>query len=64
MKAKVNRNECIRCGLCAGTCPKVFKMDDEQIAKVILDPIPSEFQDTTREAANACPTGAISIKEE
>lgn len=63
MKANINRDECIGCGLCAGICPKVFKMDDKQIATVILSPIPLELQEDAKEAANTCPTSAISIKE-
>ena len=60
MKAVVN-NECIGCGLCEETCPKVFKMSDE-IAQVIANPVPEDAEDCTREAADDCPAEAIEIE--
>lgn len=29
MKANVDQNTCIGCGLCVGTCPAVFHMNEE-----------------------------------
>ncbi|HKM08191.1 MAG TPA: ferredoxin [Sphaerochaeta sp.] len=62
MKANVDRDECIGCELCVSICPEVFEMDDEQIAKVIADPVPSGVEETAKEAQENCPTGAISIE--
>ena len=37
MKYKVN-DTCIACGMCAGTCPEVFRMnDDTGMAKPMLN---------------------------
>ena len=33
MKVTVDRDACIGCGLCAGICPEVFEMDEENICK-------------------------------
>lgn len=63
MKASIDRDACIGCELCVTICPEVFEMDDEQIATVITDPVPSEFQDSAEEAANSCPVGAINIEK-
>lgn len=63
MKAIVDRDACIGCGLCATICPEVFKMDDEDIATVIADPVPSEHEASAQEAADSCPTDAISIED-
>lgn len=63
MKASVDRDTCISCGLCASICPNVFEMDDEQIAIVIVDTIAPEDEAGAQEAAEQCPVGAITIEE-
>jgi len=63
MKAKVDESACVSCGLCEATCPEVFKMNDSDMAEVIADPVPSEAEDTCREAAEGCPVDAISLEE-
>ena len=39
MKAIVDQDTCIGCGLCEGICPEVFKMEDDK-AIVKNDPVP------------------------
>lgn len=63
MKAQVDANTCIGCELCPTICPEVFKMGDDGIAHTIADLVPSDVEDTAREAAESCPVDAISIKE-
>ena len=63
MKAVVDRDLCIGCGLCAEICPDVFEMDDESIAQVIVDVIPAEAEETAKEAASSCPVEAITIAD-
>ena len=63
MKAIVDRDACISCGLCESVCPEVFKLDDEDISTVIQDPIDSENEDCARESEDSCPTNAIHIEE-
>jgi ferredoxin len=43
MKAIVDADACIGCGLCENTCPEVFKMNAPDIAEVIADPVPGHF---------------------
>ncbi|MCI8480735.1 MAG: ferredoxin [Oscillibacter sp.] len=60
MNATVNEN-CIGCGLCAGTCPAVFTMGDDGLAHG--GEVPPEMLDIAQEARDGCPTSAISIEE-
>jgi ferredoxin len=61
MSVIVDENICIGCGLCADTCPEIFKMDGDT-AKVIVVEIPDTSLDLCRQAADKCPVNAISIK--
>jgi len=63
MKAVVNEETCAGCGLCADTCPDVFEMNDDNVAEVKTDPVPSDAEDSCREAAESCPVEAISLEE-
>jgi ferredoxin len=63
MKAVVDRDTCIACGLCEEICPEVFEPDDEDIAVVKADPVPVEAEATCRQAAEECPVEAISLEE-
>jgi len=62
MKVKVNKDTCIGCNLCADNCPDVFKMEGD-LAIVIVNMVPSEAEDATRETAQNCPVEAITIEE-
>ncbi len=62
MKAIVDEETCIGCGLCAETCPEVFEMDDDK-ARVKVDDVPAGVADSCKEAAENCPVEAIQIEE-
>lgn len=52
---------CTACELCVDTCPDVFQMGSE-IAEVIADPIPAEFEALAQQAADECPVEAIIVQ--
>ena len=63
MKAVVDRDLCIGCGLCEDTCPEVFRLEDDGIAIVIDDSPDPELYGAVRDSADLCPVEAISIQE-
>jgi ferredoxin len=62
MKAIVDEETCIGCGLCAETCPEVFEMEDDK-ARTKVDEVPEDASETCREAAKDCPVEAITIED-
>ena len=53
-------DDCSACGICEDICPEVFELGDE-IAEVKVNPVPSEHEESVREAAEECPTESIEI---
>jgi len=60
MKAIVDQDTCIGCGLCPSIAPSTFDMDGD-VAKVIEDPVSDEA--AAREACESCPVDAISLED-
>lgn len=63
MKANVDKETCIGCGLCPSICDAVFEMDDDGKAKVIADPVPEACESDSKDAEASCPVNAISVEE-
>ena len=61
MKAFVDENVCISCGLCEGVCPDVFSLDTG--VAVATEEVAAEFEDGVREPCDGRPVQAISIEE-
>ena len=62
MKATVDPDLCIGCGVCEQICDAVFEMDDG-VAKAKVEAVPSDAEESCREAKDACPVDAIAITE-
>ena len=61
MRAVVDEDACVGCGLCAETCPDVFEMEDD-VAKVRVEEVPADAEESCRQAADGCPVDAISLE--
>jgi ferredoxin len=61
MKVVIDRDLCTGCELCVTTCPDVFEMADDGLAKVKADPVPAGFEDGAKEAATSCPVECIKV---
>lgn len=62
MKAQVDSELCVGCGLCADLCPEAFVMEEDK-AKPKANPVPAEAQDCCKKVKEDCPVEAIIIEE-
>lgn len=63
MKAVVNKDGCISCGLCVSTCPEVFAFDEDGKAEANGKMDDSNFA-SAESARSACPVAVIDIIED
>lgn len=62
MRAEIDRDGCISCGICASTCPEVFRMGEDGPAEVYVDSVPEEAEVTAQEACDGCPVSVITVE--
>ncbi|BCN29764.1 ferredoxin [Anaeromicropila herbilytica] len=62
MKAKIDRDGCIMCGLCTSICPEVFRMGEDGPAEVYVDTIPMDNENSAIEACDGCPVSVITVE--
>lgn len=61
MKASLDRDGCISCGLCPSICPDVFRMADDGVAEVYRADVPTEAEEQAVEAQESCPVSVIFV---
>lgn len=62
MKAIIDREGCISCGLCEQICPEVFRMAKDGLAEVFADPVPESAKSAAVEAQESCPVSVITVE--
>ena len=63
MKAQVDPEMCVGTGMCEATAPDLFEVGDDGVSHVLKDEVPPELAGAAREAAEHCPTRALSISD-
>ena len=61
MKAIVDQETCIGCGVCAQVSPEIYEMQGDK-AVSIVDEIAEDKVDSAKEGADQCPVDAISVE--
>jgi ferredoxin len=62
MKAIVDQDACISCGLCPEVCPEVYRMNADDKAEAYVDPVPDAVLAKAQDAAEQCPVEAIIVE--
>lgn len=63
MKVKVNEDACIGCGACCAIADSIFEIGDNGLSEVKKEKVQEDEKQAVRDAAEACPTGAIEVEE-
>ena len=63
MKVNVNFDVCASTGACMQVCPEVFEVRTDGYLYILQENPGPELHGKVKEAAEMCPTGAISLEE-
>ncbi|WP_420450947.1 ferredoxin [Ilumatobacter sp.] len=61
MKVSVDFDLCASTGACMQVCPEVFEVRSDGYLYVLQEEPPEELSDRVNEAADMCPTAAITV---
>ncbi|MEU6607693.1 ferredoxin [Streptomyces shenzhenensis] len=64
MHIEIDRDVCIGAGQCALTAPNVFTQDDDGYSMLLPGRADGGGDPLVRDAARACPVGAITVTDE
>lgn len=59
MKVTVDEDRCRGHGMCLTMCPEIFSLSDDGYAVADPEDVPTQLQDSAREAVANCPERAI-----
>ncbi|RNC28517.1 MAG: Ferredoxin [Candidatus Dichloromethanomonas elyunquensis] len=62
MKATINKDCCIGCGVCEAACPEVFKPGEDGTYEAVDQQIPESLMESAQEAKSSCPNECITIE--
>jgi ferredoxin len=61
VRVHVDNETCVGTGICEATAPDLFEVGDDGISHVLKDEVPAELVAAAREAAENCPTRALTL---
>ncbi|GAC1395156.1 MAG: ferredoxin [Mycobacterium sp.] len=64
MRVEVDRDLCESNAVCVGIAPDLFDLGDDDLARVLVDEVPSEREAAVREAAGLCPKIALTLRDD
>jgi ferredoxin len=62
MKVVVDYDACASTGACAQVCPEVFEVRSDGYLYVLIENPGEELRDKVGQAADMCPTAAITVE--
>jgi ferredoxin len=63
MRVVVDFDVCASTGSCMQVCPEVFEVRNDGYLYILKEDVPPELADKVQQAADLCPTGAISLED-
>jgi ferredoxin len=63
MRVVVDYDVCASTGSCMQVCPEVFEVRADGYLYILLEEPPESLRDKVVQAADMCPTGAITIED-
>ena len=64
MRIDVDPDRCEGQAVCVGLAPRVFELnDDDEVVRIVADPVPEEFAKRARKAVEKCPMAALKVAE-
>lgn len=63
MRVVVDRDRCEGNAFCMNIAPQVFRLDDDEYAVVMTDPVPVEQETLVERAIAECPRAALSRED-
>jgi ferredoxin len=63
MRVTVDFDVCASTGACMQVCPEVFEVRSDGYLYILQEEPPAELEDKVREAADLCPTAAITVED-
>lgn len=63
MRVVIDEMLCEGHALCMGIAPDIFQVGDDDLARVLVDEVPTGREDDVRNAVRSCPKQAIKLEE-